>query len=102
VTAWRDTTYTNVAAKYVMGDNTFMANAGRLTAAMVTGGAVSSGASVLGLGYSYALSKTASINARYESIKDDGVNALVANPTGITTGTETARTRMGLGLQLAF
>jgi len=102
VTAWRDTTYTNVAAKYVMGVNTFMANAGRLTAAMVSGGAVSSGASVLGLGYSYALSKTASINARYESIKDDGVNALVGSPTGITAGTETARTRMGLGLQLAF
>jgi predicted porin len=102
----RETSNMNFAAKYVMGVNTFAANYGRLNASKVldaTGAAqdVSLSASLIGLGYEYALSKTTAVVARYESVKDDAAS-LVGNPTGIAGATGTARTRMGFGIRTAF
>jgi predicted porin len=115
----RDTTALTFGAKYAMGANTFMAQYGRTSgatqaraAATVAQGGVgfvgvgetSNAATTLGLGYEYALSKTAAITARYERNADHvNLNAVNVAAAGYTaTGGSQDRTRMGVGLRVAF
>jgi len=94
---WGTNTF-NIAAQYDMGANRFMANYAKVTDKSTV--ASSSKTGMLSLGYEYALSKTTSAVARYESIKDDlGVTSI---PTFATAATSTSRNRMGVGLRMAF
>lgn len=94
-----DRKYMNVAVKYEMGANMFLANAGRLSKAG-TATTSSSSSSLFALGYEYALSKTAALTARYERISD---SAGAVSTTGYATTTgNNDRTRMGVGLRLSF
>ncbi len=99
----RDTTGMNIAAKYVMGTNTFMANIGRVGGYVGAANlGTSNSASLVGLGYEYALSKTAAITARYERVGDNAALG-VATTTGYTTvAGNNDRTRMGVGLRVGF
>jgi len=99
----RDTTGMNLGAKYVMGTNSFMVNVGRVGGYI---GAANSGtsnsASLMGLGYEYALSKTAAITARYERVGDNAAlnAAAVTGYTAVAGNND--RTRMGVGLRVGF
>lgn len=90
----------NVAVKYDVGVNSFMANMARGTNSF--GATPASAPSMFGLGYEYALSKTAAITARYERVSGD--NAGWTLTTGLNTAliTNTDRTRMGVGLRVSF
>jgi len=100
--AQRDTTAFNIAAKYVMGVNTFMVNLGRLTGATSAANiGTSSTASLVGLGYEYALAKNAALVARYERIADAAVGVAATTGYAAVTG-NTDRTRMGVGLRYNF
>jgi len=101
----RDTSGVNLAAKYVMGTNTFMVNFGRIsghtTAASIVAN-TSNSASLVGLGYEYALSKTAALTARYERVADNATlnAAAVTGYTAVAGNTD--RSRMGVGLRVSF
>jgi len=112
----------NLAAQYDMGANRFMANyasvknndngfalgntaAGlaQLGTAYTTGGTDGTKSTNFALGYEYALSKTTSFVARYESIKDAANLANVASAAnGYLAPTSQTRTRMGVGLRMGF
>ena len=106
----QDTKTINVAVTYVMGVNTLMANYARLNSNAGTSAGQS--ANLLGLGYEYALSKTAALTARYErtadfasSVNGTAAGALAANTAlGYAAGTAGSadRTRMGVGLRVNF
>lgn len=99
----RDTTGMNLAAKYVMGANTFMVNLGRVGGYI---GAVNIGtsnsASLTGLGYEYALSKTAAVTARYERVSDNATLGAAAVTGYTAVAGNTDRSRMGVGLRVSF
>ena len=99
----RDTTGMNIAAKYAMGTNTFMANIGRVGGYIGAANlGTSNSASLVGLGYEYALSKTAAITARYERVGDNATLGAAA-VTGYTqVPGNNDRTRMGVGLRVGF
>ena len=90
-----DRSTTTLAAQYVMGVNTFMGSAQRANNSLL--GTTSS---LVGLGYEYALSKTAAITARYERIADQAGFASVAGYNA--TAGNNDRTRMGVGLRVGF
>jgi len=107
----RDTNGVNIAVKYVMGTNTFLANMGRVSgyigntgAAGTTGGGVgtNNGASLVGLGYEYALSKTAAITARYERVADTASLGAAAVTGYTAVAGNNDRTRMGVGIRVGF
>jgi predicted porin len=90
-----DRTTTTLAAQYVMGVNTFMGSVQRANNSLAA-----TTSSLLGLGYEYALSKTAALTARYERIADQ---AGFATTTGYNTvAGNNDRTRMGVGLRVGF
>ncbi len=91
-------TTTTVAAKYVMGMNTFAASVQRAGNGLTTS---TGGANLLGLGYEYALSKTAAVVARYERIADQGGLTAAITPLTAQNG-DTDRIRMGVGLRVGF
>ena len=99
----RDTAGVNLAAKYVMGTNTFMANIGRVGGYI---GAANFGttnaASLVGLGYEYALSKTAAITARYERVGDNATLGAAAVTGYTAVAGNNDRSRMGVGLRVGF
>ncbi len=85
----------NFAAKYVTGVNTFMAQYAKVSNKLADGKSTT-----IGLGYNYALSKSADIVARYERITDEiGLTATAAPFNGTDGNT---RTRLGAGLQVRF
>jgi len=88
------------AAQYVMGVNTFMGSVQRATVNTNGGASVGTTASLLGLGYEYALSKTAAVVARYERIGND--TSGIVSTAGYAAATTTDRTRMGVGLRVGF
>jgi predicted porin len=96
----KQTSFVNLAAKYVMGANMFAANLGRLSLTTNAYAAASASSTLLALGYEYGLSKTTALTARYENIKDDA--GVVSQPTGIAAATGTSRTRLGVGIRTAF
>jgi len=101
--AQRDTTAFNIAAKYVMGVNTFMVNLGRLTGATSAANiGTSSTASLVGLGYEYALAKNAALVARYERIADTAALGVAATTGYNVVAGNTDRTRAGVGLRYNF
>jgi predicted porin len=101
--AQRDTTAFNIAAKYVMGVNTFMVNMGRLSGATNKDTiGTSTSASLVGLGYEYALAKNAALVARYERIADTAALGVAATTGYNVVAGNTDRTRMGVGLRYNF
>jgi len=101
--AQRDTTAFNIAAKYIMGVNTFMVNMGRLSGATAAANiGTSTSASLLGLGYEYALAKNAALVARYERIADTTALGVAATTGYNVVAGNTDRTRMGVGLRYNF
>jgi len=101
--AQRDTTAFNIAAKYIMGVNTFMVNMGRLSGATTAATiGTSTSASLLGLGYEYALAKNAALVARYERIADTTALGVAATTGYNVVAGNTDRTRMGVGLRYNF
>jgi predicted porin len=99
----RDTTGMNLAVKYVMGTNTFMANVGRVGGYVGAANiGTSNSASLFGLGYEYALSKTAAVTARYERIGDNAALGVAATTGYTTVAGNNDRTRMGVGLRVSF
>jgi len=88
----------NLAGQYDMGANRFMANYGAAKDKIAT---TNNTSKVFALGYEYALSKTTSAVARYESIKDDAGFAGLPNGLAAVAG-NTTRTRMGVGLRMGF
>jgi len=92
--------YMNFGAKYVTGVHTFAANYGRFTLLRQNGLAVNSdnAASILGLGYEYALSKTVALTARVESAKDEVGLYRVTGATAGQTGVSTT----ALGMRMSF
>jgi predicted porin len=94
-----DRSATSFSVKHVMGVHTIMATVGDLKAKSGTNNGKNS--KVVGLGYDYALSKTSSLYARYESIKDDAV--VLTQPTQLTAVTgNNDRTRTAIGLRVGF
>jgi len=90
-----DRSTTTLGAQYVMGVNTFMGSVQRANNSLL--GTTSS---LVGLGYEYALSKTAAVVARYERIADQ---AGFAATTGYASAAgNNDRTRMGVGLRVGF
>jgi len=92
----------SVGVSYVTGVNTWMAAYQRASSALAT---ATSAASLLGLGYEYALSKTTALTARYERIGDGSGAGALTNFTGTpfaAVGAATDRTRMGVGLRVGF
>jgi predicted porin len=90
-----------VAAQYVAGVHTMMGSYQRASNNLtITAPATTSGSSLIGLGYEYALSKTAALTARYERI-GDGANLVAITPFTAQNGA-TDRTRMGVGLRVGF
>jgi predicted porin len=99
----RDTTGMNVAAKYVMGTNTFMANIGRVGGYIGAANfGTANGASLVGLGYEYALSKTTAVTARYERVSDNATLGAAAVTGYTAVAGNNDRTRMGVGLRMSF
>lgn len=99
------TTGVNVGAKYVMGVNTFMANAGRLSGANTAANVAASNnnsASLIGLGYEYALAKNAAVVARYERIGDNAALGVAATTGYAAVAGNNDRTRMGVGIRYNF
>jgi len=92
-----DRSTTTLAAQYVMGVNTFMASSQRANNSLAA-----TTSSLLGLGYEYALSKTAAVTARYERIADQAGFANVAAAGYLATAGNNDRTRMGVGLRVGF
>jgi len=91
-----ETRYMNFGAKYVTGVHTISGNYGRYNWLKDGGNAVNTNnaASIFGVGYEYALSKTVAATARFESIKDE-IGAKGANgETGIST--------TAIGLRMSF
>jgi len=90
-----DRTTTSLGVNYVMGVNTFMGAIQRANNSLL-----GTSSSLLGLGYEYALSKTAALTARYERIAD---GAGFATTTGYqTTVGNQDRTRFGVGMRVGF
>jgi predicted porin len=90
-----------IAAQYVAGVHTMMGSYQRASNNLtITAPATTSGSSLIGLGYEYALSKTAALTARYERI-GDGANLVAITPFTAQNGA-TDRTRMGVGLRVGF
>ena len=88
----------NIAAQYVMGVNTFMANIARGTNNF--GATPAPAPNLVGMGYEYALSKTAALTARYERVSGDQAGWILTS--GLTGATNNDRTRMGVGLRVGF
>ena len=91
-----------VGAQYVAGVNTWMGSYQRASSALAN---ATSAANLLGLGYEYALSKTAALTARYERIGDGTGTGALTNFTGTpfgAVGVASDRTRMGVGLRVGF
>ena len=93
-TAAVDTKANLFSVKYVNGAHTVGATSGSLT-----NNVLGKKSTFTGYGYDYALSKTAALYARAETLRDDGVT--VDAVTGYTE-TTTKRTRQALGLRIAF
>ncbi len=90
-----------VAAQYVAGVHTMAGSYQRASNNLtITAPATTSGSSLIGLGYEYALSKTTALTARYERI-GDGANLVAITPFTAQNGA-TDRTRMGVGLRVGF
>jgi predicted porin len=99
----RDTKGMNLAVKYVMGTNTFLANVGRVSGYIGAANVgTSNTASLLGLGYEYALSKTTAVTARYERVGDNAALGVAATTGYTVVAGNNDRTRMGVGLRVAF
>ena len=99
-----ETDYVAAGVSYVMGSNTFMAQAGeyklKSSDSSAAAAYVGKKSKLWSLGYDYALSKRTAVYARYESI-DDKANAItkVATLDNVTDG---KRTRTAIGLRHAF
>jgi len=88
------------AAKYVAGVHTMMGSYQRASNNLVFAAPLTAGSGLLGLGYEYALSKTAALTARYERINDTANLAVITVFTAVNGATDP--TRMGVGLRVAF
>jgi len=88
------------AAKYVAGVHTMMGSYQRASNNLVFAAPLTAGSGLLGLGYEYALSKTAALTARYERINDTANLAVITGFTAVSGATD--RTRMGVGLRVGF
>ena len=90
-----------IAAQYVAGVHTFAGAYQRASTNLaIVAPATTTGSSLIGLGYEYALSKTTALTARYERIGDGANLATIAPFTAVNGATD--RTRMGVGLRVGF
>ncbi len=90
-----------VALSYVAGVHTMAGSYQRASNNLaIAAPATTTGSSLIGLGYEYALSKTTALTARYERI-GDGANLVAITPFAAQNGA-TDRTRMGVGLRVGF
>jgi len=99
-----ETRYMNFGAKYVTGVHTFAANYGRFSLLKVAGVTknTNNSASILGLGYEYALSKTVALTARVESAKDEvGLYSVTPTGNGSTVGL-TGVSTTAIGMRMSF
>jgi len=92
-----DRTTTSLGVNYVMGVNTFLGAVQRANNSIA-----GTSSSLLGLGYEYALSKTAALTARYERIADGAGFANVAAAGYQATVGNQDRTRFGVGMRVGF
>ncbi len=88
-----------LGVKYVTGVNTFMGSYQRASNNLQT--QLPGASNLIGLGYEYALSKTTALTARYERI-GDAANLVAITPFAANPATASDRTRMGVGLRMAF
>jgi len=90
-----------VAVQYVAGVHTFAGAYQRASTNLaIAAPATTTGSSLIGLGYEYALSKTTALTARYERIGDGANLATIAPFTAVNGAVD--RTRMGVGLRVGF
>ncbi len=90
-----------LSAKYVTGPHTVNVVTGELKNKIATGTGAGKKSTFTGVGYDYALSKSTSLYARYETLDDQAVTVAALTASGFTE-TTTKRNRTGLGMWIKF